>query len=689
MRRIVEAREDTLPIFYYEAISASSVEESTELDALKSVTSKAKEPIIISKKRSEQRLDFSIVYVNEAFSQQLGYTAEEVLGRSPRMFMGRKVDKISLRKIQNAIEHHVSISLDMVNYRKNGDSFRACYNIFPLSQHEEKKYWIAIQRNSTFSKRSTSNVSQVARFDRKLTYLRTQATNTKSISAFVQECSYAILKEVDISGIQIAQVEKHIIHYRPGISQEELHLGKRSLSISRFNLASAALSEECTKIWTREEICHFEDREWYLSRDIEQVLCLSIQKKAYSSLLFCYSHKLRTFSAEEYFFLRSIHDLIQWCDLRITSQKEALRLEKEKQILLESNTESSFLYDLRSNHLLYANKTACQRYGYSRDEFQYMCLSDLYKEPIRSSLRKELSSKNFSPDKLKGTTTHIDRKNRQLQVDISSVLYNKKNLLLIRVSDITDHLQKQKREEIRLTELLARNEELQRFAYASSHNLRAPIVNLCSLLGLLEKSKISDDWNKEVIEKLELSVKKLEETLADLTQVVCVREDTHQSVQEVNLHRLCKKVCEQISEDIKYNQVHIIQNFSQATIYQSRSALESIFLNLLTNAIKYRSRDRKLTIKISSKLQKNHILLTFKDNGLGINLEQHSSKLFGLYQRFHTNIASGKGIGLYLVHTQVKALNGHVEVKSKENQGTTFYIYLKNCKQHEKNMDRR
>ena len=669
-------REDTLPIFYYEAALPAVVKEATELDVLKSVISKSEEPIMISKKQSEQRLDLSIEYVNEAFSQQLGYTAEEVIGRSPRLFMGKKVDKISLRKIQNAIEHHLSTSVDMVNYRKNGEPFKARYNIFPLSQQEKKKYCIVIQRNATFSKRVASDVPQLVRFEHKLAQLRTQATNVKSLNAFVQHCLYAILEEIDISGIQFAQTHKDIVQYSPGISQEGLYLGRRSLSLSQYNLASTVLSEECIKIWTYEEICHFQDREWYLSRGIEQVICLSIHKKAYSSLLFCYNRKSRTFSTEEYYFLRHMHDLIQWCDLRITSQKEILRLEKEKEILLKSDICPSFLYDLRSSRLLYANEKACEKYGYSCSEFQHMCLSDLYKEPVRSSLRKELSSKSFSLDKLKGTSTHIDRRNRQLQVDISaySMPYSRGRILLIRVSNIT---QRQKKEERRSIELLSRNEELQRFAYTASHNLRAPIVNLRSLFGLLEKSKISGDLNKEVIDKIEFSVNKMEETLSDLTKALLIREGTNQDFQEINLRSLCKKVCEQISEEIKYSQAKISLSFSQSTIYQSRSALESIFLNLLTNSIKYRSRNRKLTIEISSKIEKNHILLMFKDNGLGINLEQYSRKLFGLYQRFHINIASGKGIGLYLVHTQVKALNGRIEVKSKENQGTTFYIYLK------------
>jgi signal transduction histidine kinase len=72
----------------------------------------------------------------------------------------------------------------------------------------------------------------------------------------------------------------------------------------------------------------------------------------------------------------------------------------------------------------------------------------------------------------------------------------------------------------------------------------------------------------------------------------------------------------------------------------------------------------------------DYIKLIFRDNGLGIDLSTSREKLFSLYHRFHTHV-EGKGMGLYLVKTQVMTMGGRIEVFSEVNQGTTFHVYLK------------
>jgi signal transduction histidine kinase len=103
--------------------------------------------------------------------------------------------------------------------------------------------------------------------------------------------------------------------------------------------------------------------------------------------------------------------------------------------------------------------------------------------------------------------------------------------------------------------------------------------------------------------------------------------------------------------------------------------LTSILLNLLTNAIKYRSPQRSLIITIKTHIHKDYTILSFSDNGIGIDMQKFGHKVFGLYQRFHNNI-DGKGLGLYIIKSQVDAMDGKVEVESAENEGTTFRIYF-------------
>jgi signal transduction histidine kinase len=100
-------------------------------------------------------------------------------------------------------------------------------------------------------------------------------------------------------------------------------------------------------------------------------------------------------------------------------------------------------------------------------------------------------------------------------------------------------------------------------------------------------------------------------------------------------------------------------------------------LNLLTNSLKYKSETRKLKINITASRQGDNILLIFKDNGIGIDLERNRDKIFGLYQRFH-DYPDSKGLGLYLVKSQVETMGGTINVESQVDVGTTFTLTFKN-----------
>lgn len=113
------------------------------------------------------------------------------------------------------------------------------------------------------------------------------------------------------------------------------------------------------------------------------------------------------------------------------------------------------------------------------------------------------------------------------------------------------------------------------------------------------------------------------------------------------------------------------------TIFTNKSYFESILLNLMTNSLKYKDEVRKLKIEISSKVKENKTIITFKDNGIGIDLERNKDKIFGLYQRFH-DYADSKGLGLYLVKSQVESMGGTISVESEVDKGTSFKITFKN-----------
>ena len=101
--------------------------------------------------------------------------------------------------------------------------------------------------------------------------------------------------------------------------------------------------------------------------------------------------------------------------------------------------------------------------------------------------------------------------------------------------------------------------------------------------------------------------------------------------------------------------------------------MESIIQNLLTNALKYRSLKRKPHIVVSTRREGPSTVLRVSDNGLGIDMERFGDKLFGLHKTFHEH-KDARGVGLFLIKTQIEALGGSIKAESEVDKGTTFII---------------
>ena len=103
--------------------------------------------------------------------------------------------------------------------------------------------------------------------------------------------------------------------------------------------------------------------------------------------------------------------------------------------------------------------------------------------------------------------------------------------------------------------------------------------------------------------------------------------------------------------------------------------LDSVLMNFITNAVKYKDPERDPIVKLSLEQCDNYTVLSITDNGLGIDLERYGEKLFGMYKTFHDN-PDARGIGLYITKNQVEAMNGKITVSSNPGKGTTFNIHF-------------
>lgn len=134
-----------------------------------------------------------------------------------------------------------------------------------------------------------------------------------------------------------------------------------------------------------------------------------------------------------------------------------------------------------------------------------------------------------------------------------------------------------------------------------------------------------------------------------------------------------------------HNIIAMTQN-TQATIYNEidedvyvkgiPAYLDSIILNFLTNAIKYRSKKRAPIIELKSEIEDDYVVFKIKDNGLGMDMEKYGKNIFEMYKTFHFN-EDAIGIGLFITKNHIESLGGKVTVTSEVDVGTTFLVYLK------------
>ncbi|MEX2235763.1 MAG: PAS domain-containing sensor histidine kinase [Cyclobacteriaceae bacterium] len=222
-------------------------------------------------------------------------------------------------------------------------------------------------------------------------------------------------------------------------------------------------------------------------------------------------------------------------------------------------------------------------------------------------------------------------------------------------------------------QLQEQNRKLDEFAHIISHNLRAPVSNIQALINLLdEKSEITD--YKLIFDKLKNVAKNLSETMNELMDTLKAKTQPDVDRTEIRFKELLDKVVQSLEGELIVAQASVTFDFNEASaIHYSKPYLESIFQNLLTNAIKYRSPNRKPLIHFRSSMVDNHLELKVTDNGQGIDMERFGDKVFGLHKTFHEH-QEARGVGLFLIKTQIEALGGKIAITSEVDKGTTFTI---------------
>jgi signal transduction histidine kinase len=221
--------------------------------------------------------------------------------------------------------------------------------------------------------------------------------------------------------------------------------------------------------------------------------------------------------------------------------------------------------------------------------------------------------------------------------------------------------------------LTKQNKQLEEFAFVVSHNFRAPVSNLHSLIEIYDEEE--DPSTKELlIEKLKTTITNLDTTLNDLLSGISIKNDSKKEKQNLLFHTHFVNVVDSLKGDIVKSGAIITSDFlKMPAIEYSAVYLESILLNLLSNALKYSSPLRTAKIHFQSQIINDETVLTVCDNGLGIDLKEHGKDIFGFNKVFHKH-PDAKGVDLFLMKAQVEGMGGTISVESTVDVGTKFKI---------------
>lgn len=318
--------------------------------------------------------------------------------------------------------------------------------------------------------------------------------------------------------------------------------------------------------------------------------------------------------------------------------------------------------------------------GYTESELYAMTFKEItHKDDLKKDLKKMNSLLDGKIENYAMNKRYFHKNGHVLWARLSvSLVRDDDHRPIYFISQISD-ISKQINSELKLKSMLdiakEQNDKLSDFAEIITHNLKTHAYNLNTLVSFIAQD-LPEIIDKEEFLMLKDSVINLSETVSHLTEIAKIKSHNYSDLQSLNFKEYIDKSIYNVSALAKNANSKIVNKVTEDFKVKAIPAyLDSIILNFLTNAIKYRSLKRQLQVNIDCKYEGKYIVLKICDNGLGLDLKKFGNKLFSLYKTFHYN-TDATGVGLFITKNHVESLGGFIEVKSEVDIGTTFFIYL-------------
>jgi K+-sensing histidine kinase KdpD len=228
----------------------------------------------------------------------------------------------------------------------------------------------------------------------------------------------------------------------------------------------------------------------------------------------------------------------------------------------------------------------------------------------------------------------------------------------------------------RTAQLEAANQELEAFSYSVSHDLRAPLRGIHGYMNILweEYGDKFDDKGKRLAAKVLNNAHDMAKLITDLLDFFRMgRADLKKNT--FSFHTMVTEICHQLHGDDSGRKIEFsIQQLPD--VYADASLTRQVWLNLISNAVKYTRQRVVAKIAIGVEEKEDRYIFHVRDNGAGFDMKYYD-KLFGIFQRLHTQEQfEGTGLGLSIVQRIIERHGGRIWANAAEDQGATFYFSL-------------
>lgn len=259
-------------------------------------------------------------------------------------------------------------------------------------------------------------------------------------------------------------------------------------------------------------------------------------------------------------------------------------------------------------------------------------------------------------------------KQKSIIEDQNLKLQGKKHSLEELVDQKTEHLKQAYKD------LEDRNNRFEQFTFIAAHNLRGPVVTLKGILNI-HKTNLEEGKKPQLLKEAEITIDKLDSIIKELIFILDLPLNTSFLKETTDINEIINKIlCECKSELDALNACMQFECRSLPLVKSVPVYLESVLRSIMSNAIRFRNELGSLELLLRCSHYDSGVTFSLSDNGQGIDLEKYKDKLFKPFQRFHLN--SGKGLGLFIVKSQLDAIGGKIKLEGNSKGGLTVIVEI-------------